>query len=318
MSSYENVIEECKTASENTKMWQISNKSGDALVTFHQVFPGIQLIFSDVHMESVSFDDNAQITHNVFEISHCREGRMECHVNEEFCYLTQGDLAIVRTNGISSTSFYPLHHYHGITVRIDVDNAPECLSLLLEDVFVRPKELAKKFCDKNKFYVARSSSSFEHIFSELYSVPIEIQKGYFKIKVLELLLFLDALEVSENEINKRSYSRTQVSLAKNVSSYLHNHMDERITLEQLSNVFYVSGTHIKNSIKAVYGTSLYSFIRTQKMESAAFMLRYTDKSILEISNLHGYDNASKFSSAFRNVIGLSPNEYRASTDTKPI
>ena len=46
------------------------------------------------------------------------------------------------------------------------------------------------------------------------------------------------------------------------------------------------------------------------MESAAYMLEYTDKTVLEIANCHGYDNSSKFAVAFRSVKGMSPTEYR--------
>ena len=88
-------------------------------------------------------------------------------------------------------------------------------------------------------------------------------------------------------------------------------MDDRFTLEQLSEYFHVSGTQIKTAFKAVYGVSFYSYIRTQKMESAAYMLEYTDKSILEISGEHGYDNASKFANAFKTVKGITPTEYRS-------
>ena len=46
------------------------------------------------------------------------------------------------------------------------------------------------------------------------------------------------------------------------------------------------------------------------MESAAYMLEHTDKSILEIANAHGYYNGSKFANAFRTVKGCNPKEYR--------
>lgn len=211
---------------------------------------------------------------------------------------------------MSASSYFPLRHYHGITIRIDLAETPRCLSCLLDDVTVQPQAIAKKFCGENGGFIARENPSFEHIFSELYSVPAEIQKGYFKIKVMELLLFLSALDIKQDEFDNRSYTRAQVDLAKDVSQYLLAHMDDRITLEQISEQFHVSGTHIKNTFKGVYGVSLGAYIRTQKMESAAYMLEYTDKSILEIAGEHGYDNSSKFASAFRSVKGVAPNEYR--------
>ena len=40
----------------------------------------------------------------------------------------------------------------------------------------------------------RATPQMEHIFAQLYQVPQSIQRGYFKVKVLELLLFLSCLE----------------------------------------------------------------------------------------------------------------------------
>ncbi len=323
---------------------EISSESGKYITTSYQVFPGIKLVYNDAHIQSYSAGVTSSakpeseqlpisapagelptaarsssesaacgadsITGNIIEINHCREGRMECNFKDEFCYITPGDLLIACTDSAPRTAYFPLKHYHGISVLIDIDCAPNCLSCFLDDVTVQPKALAEKFCSKQNCFVARSNPSFQHIFSELYSVPQEIQKGYFKVKILELLLFLSALDTNQDELSTRTYSRTQVALAKEVSKYLMENMEERITLEQLSEHFHVSGTHIKNTFKGVYGVSLYSFIRTQKMESAAYLLEYTDKSILEIAGKHGYDNGSKFASAFRDVKGMAPNEYR--------
>ena len=47
-----------------------------------------------------------------------------------------------------------------------------------------------------------------------------------------------------------------------------------------------------------------------KMESAAYMLEYTDKTILEVAMEYGYDNGSKFAAAFRSVKGVNPAQYR--------
>ncbi len=88
-------------------------------------------------------------------------------------------------------------------------------------------------------------------------------------------------------------------------------MDKRVTLDQISKSFHVSGSHIKNIFKGVYGVSLYAYTRAIKMESAAFMLEYTDKSVMDIAGEHGYDNSSKFARAFREAKGMPPSEYRA-------
>ena len=287
-----------------------NSRNPETTLQTYQVFPGIQLKYCNVHTQSLNQKERKDMPNHFFEISYCWEGRLEYNLNDEFCYLTSGDLAITQTNQVSQIIYFPLRHYHGITISIDLCNTPECLSCFLDDVNVEPKALAKKFCTNEQAFIARSNPSVQHIFSELYSVPAEVQKGYFKVKVLELLLFLSVFDVERDEFGNRSYTESQARLAREIERYLTEHIEDRITLKEISAHFHVSETHIKNTFKSVYGASPYAFIREQKMESAAYMLEYTDKSILEIAGIHGYDNGSKFASAFRSVKGITPNEYR--------
>lgn len=118
------------------------------------------------------------------------------------------------------------------------------------------------------------------------------------------------MELAENEAGKRCVPKKQVSLAKAVCQYLTKHIEEKITIATLAERFHVSQTALKCSFKGVYGMSVYAFIRQQKMQAAALLLRQSDHSVLEIAGRCGYDNASKFASAFRDEMGMSPNEYR--------
>lgn len=289
-------------------IYRLTDSTGESLMQVYHVFPGIVLIYDNIHAQSCTLP--SYVGKTFFEIRHCREGRMEGSLGDEFYYMEPGDLSVSRPANGPYSFDYPLRHYHGITVIIDVDKAPRCLSCFLDDVNVQPGLLMEKFCSGSSAFIARSKKSIEHIFSELYSVPEGIKKGYLKVKVLELLLFLTSVDVGTDELAQRCYSQGQRLLASSVCQYLAEHMDFRVTLEQLTEIFHVSGTQIKNSVRAVYGTSLYSLVRNQKMESAAKMLRETDMTILEVAGRHGYDNPSKFAGAFRNVMGVSPKEYR--------
>jgi AraC-like DNA-binding protein len=290
------------------EVWKYENDCGEAVITGYNVLPGVSLAYNDIHLSSGQIERT--VPDKILEINHCREGRIECELNDEFFYLAPGDFSIARKMSTGRLSYFPLSHYHGITILIDTEHAPKCLSCLLADVDVNPDELSRKFCGNDGCYIARSKPYIAHIFSELYSVPESIQKGYFKVKILELLLYLSGMEPANECVERSAYSQNQTDLAKSVCQYLTEHMDDRITLAQLSDIFHISGTQIKNSFKGVYGVSVYAYIRTQKMHSAALMLRHTKRSVIDIAGSFGYDNASKFASAFKNVIGMTPNEYR--------
>ena len=92
--------------------------------------------------------------------------------------------------------------------------------------------------------VARSKPYIAHIFSELYSVPESIKKGYFKVKLLELLLYLSGMEPENETAEIKAYSQSQErELAKSaLQKYLTEHMDDRITLARISDIFHISGT----------------------------------------------------------------------------
>ena len=171
---------------------------GEAVVTAYPVFPGIEIAYCDIHAHECRLEHTPGIS--LMRISHCREGRLEQQLGNEYYFLAPGDLAVSRSDASDEAARFPTGHYHGITVTIDPAQAPECLSCLLSDVNVRPAALMEKFCANGGYFAARSSASVEHIFSELYSVPEEIRKGYFKVKVLELLLYYAIPRRDTNEL----------------------------------------------------------------------------------------------------------------------
>ncbi|MDO4285596.1 MAG: AraC family transcriptional regulator [Eubacteriales bacterium] len=280
---------------------------GEVLMTSYALFPGIELIYNDVHTHSCGIEKG--VNGNLFEINHCAEGRIECRFRKDYLYLGPGDLAISRKDGVGHSSYFPLGKYRGYSLLIDVDRAPQTLSSCLEGVDVRPAEILRRFCS-DRCFLRRADAGISRIFAQMYEEPSESRKGYFRIKVLELLLYLDAMELSQERERTKGLSAPQVEIAKNVCRYLTEHMDSHVTLEELASIFHVSGTHLKNCFKGVYGISVYAYIRGQKMQAAAAALRGTDCTVLEVAGQYGYDNGSKFAKAFQEVIGVTPKEYR--------
>lgn len=284
------------------------DKSGDAKLKVCNVFEGVDIIFNSVHMKEC--DLGANISGNLIEIHHCREGRFEHEYGDGLVYLMPGDLCMSRRKEPNDVCRFPLRHYHGVTIVINEDTAPKCFSCLMKDVEVAPTRVADRLCGENGCFVARAEDYVEHIFSELYAVPESHKKGFFKIKVLELLFVLSWIESSPKEKTRAVVSVSQAKLARDVADHLAQNKDRKVTAEELSKVFHVSDTGLRNAFKAVYGVPISSYMRIYKMQSAALELIQTDRSVLEIAGNCGYDNASKFASAFKEIMGESPLEYR--------
>lgn len=296
---------------ESFSIYRSQDSTGDCEITVYPVFSGIELVYYDVHMQSCDID--LAKGREMLIITHCQEGRIEFeYKNGEYLYLASGDLSIQKNTENIRHRYCPLSHYHGVSVAIDMNRVPRCFSCILDDVFVSPEELEMKFCSEKPYSIMRENISIEHIFSELYSVPENIRKGYHKVKVLELLLFLSGLDYKGESEERRYFSRSQVTAAKEAKKYLLAHLDEHITITELADMLGISSTSLKICFKGVYGDTINGYITNCKMQKAASLLKNTDKSVLEIAGIVGYNNGSKFAGAFRRVMNKSPNEYRKS------
>lgn len=202
--------------------------NGEAAVTRYRVFPGMELDYRDVHARACR--ELRDGSGERLEIHHCLEGRVEYRQNGRYFYLSPGDLAVARTSSLPPDSRFPTGHYHGITVTIDPAAAPECLSCILSDVEVRPAALMEKLCPGGTVFTARSSRRVKHVFSELYAVPEDIRKGYLKVKLLELLLFLSTLSPEDGQ-TPHGCTAAQVSLAEQVKARLLAESDRTLTLK---------------------------------------------------------------------------------------
>ena len=56
--------------------------------------------------------------------------------------------------------------------------------------------------------------------------------------------------------------------------------------------------------------SVYHYIKEYRLEQAAVELVRSDKSVTQIAQNAGYDNASKFSECFKKRYGITPSQYR--------
>lgn len=295
-------------------VYRIEDKDGLAVMTRYEVFPGIAIVYNDIHRQEISLDDkriHCDGLCEVFEINHCSEGRIEFEsIDGNFIYLKKGDLSINTKEDVGHDSYFPLSHYHGISIEIDLEQAPKNLSELLDDVDVDLIQLRNRFCEKTFCAILREKEEFEHLFSELYHVPAKIQKGYFKVKVLEILLFLSEVDTNCEIQKNRYYNRMTVELVKKIRNDMVEHLDEKITISELSKKYKISLTMLKECFREIYGKSLHMYLKEYRIHRAAELIQNTEYEIGQIASMVGYDNASKFAESFKRIIGINPSRYR--------
>lgn len=132
---------------------------------------------------------------------------------------------------------------------------------------------------------------------------------YIRIKVIELLYLLSTDKNIEFRYCRSYYEKKTVQKIRAIKDELTSDLSCHITLEQLADKHEISLTMLKTGFKNIYGTSPYEFLRIRRMEYAALLIKEGSFRMNEVAAMVGYQNASKFAGAFRNVIGINPKEY---------
>ncbi len=291
-------------------IFQIRNETGEGIMTMYQVFPGVTITYNDYHMDN--FDSAYTTDRNLFCIDHCREGRLEYASGQgAYSYFEAGDLKLDRRINHQGYYEFPLSHYHGLTMTFDMDQAEHALKEEIKDFSINLTALQNKFCKEKNPIVIHSAPEIEHIFHELYTVPEKIRIPYFKIKIFELLLYLEVLEIPKNHEYKPYFYKSQVEKIKAMRKLMTENLEIHYTQEELSSRFDIPLTPMKNCFKNVYGSPIQTYMRAYRMNQAAVLLKNKrNMNITDIAGKVGYDSPSKFSAAFKMIIGKAPLEYR--------
>lgn len=102
-----------------------------------------------------------------------------------------------------------------------------------------------------------------------------------------------------------------------VVEYVRMHLDEEIDLRTLAGISSFSPYHFHRIVSAMLGEPIGEFIIRTRIETAAWLLRYTDTLVSEVAYRVGYDTPSSLSKAFRRFFGISPKTYRI-TKNRPM
>lgn len=277
----------------------------------HTVFDGIDLMFLDVKQETIQF--YAKSHTKTFAINHCEEGRIECKFTSgDYLYMGSGDMSIgwhIHAD-YQHENYFPTKLFKGIVLLVDVEKAQPVLDALVTDARIDLTQLANRFCEHSDFgMMMEETESVRQIFSSLYNVPDQIKGHYFKLKVIEIFLLLSVISTTNHE-KRSSYRKQQVDIVKAVNEHISTQFMKRITIDSLSEQFDIPTSTLKRCFKGVYGTTIHHYLKECRINAAKRLLQESDRSVLEIANAVGYENGSKFTSAFKEATGLTPSAYR--------
>ena len=188
-------------------------------------------------------------------------------------------------------------------------NLPDELSLYGKAVHAGMKE-------QDGCVVLQNDPWSHSVFTMLQTMPGERQGLYCALRYIELLYLLgtDSLflrEQSDLQIAGSYLARTITEMRV----YMESHLDEKLTIDTMSQQFHISPTAFKSCFRQMYGTSIHRWLQLCRIERAAELLRTTPMEILLIAQAVGYEGLSQFNVVFKRHFGMTPRQYRKLSNT---
>lgn len=243
---------------------------------------------------------------NYFELRFCVTGNVYCRQKDiecDMCKFNASRSCVERVDSVDVVSFRfsPVH-----------------LSQ-----FVKPGKLKDKLVDEVLSFTHTSSFSkvlslcsrtrmvLEALLNHTYTDSLE--NIYINAQTQMLLLYsLECMLGDSKEVEsfQCKFLANEADREKIVRSreILLQHIGEPLTIKELSRKVAINECYLKKGFKELFGTTIFDFYQSQRMEHARYLLYEKGLSVTEVSVMLGYSSISHFSTAFKKHTGLKPCE----------
>ncbi len=266
------------------------------------------LSFSNVAEEGFHY-------HKEMEILLMLKGTARCKVHNVLYELRQGDVLIIDTqdmhriydssdNVLMLDMYVDLGYFENLYPDIEYmifacEDYSKASSLMLQE---QQRKLSML-----KHHIAKTALSYFN----------EIENHELQLKSIDDLIFnlvnqFQGFFIEDYKFKADQSHPEDVDLARlyKIIKYIYLNYDKKITLDDLSQMLYLSPYYISHLIKNTSGLSFQNFLNYVRLEYAEKMLAESGLNLTEISRACGFSSLSYFNKCFRTWYDMTPSQYR--------
>lgn len=101
---------------------------------------------------------------------------------------------------------------------------------------------------------------------------------------------------------------------REIQLFIRQHYADNISLNSLAEQFFLHPNYLSRLFKEKTGQNFIDYLTGVRMEKVKELLKNSNRKIVEICDLAGYDNPRYFSRVFKQYTGMTPSEYRENAD----
>ncbi|MDD3571281.1 MAG: AraC family transcriptional regulator, partial [Lachnospiraceae bacterium] len=100
--------------------------------------------------------------------------------------------------------------------------------------------------------------------------------------------------------------------------FIEAHLSEKIDLERIAEAIHYSKYHLHRVFTHTVGLTIHDYVQRRQLTEAAKLLVFSEKPIVEIAMMAGYQTQQSFTNIFTAMYKQSPNKYRENEKFYPL
>jgi len=183
----------------------------------------------------------------------------------------------------------------------------------LKDLSTRETDLSLCFESFNRKNVLRVDFELQQNIRSIFNKLISLERykgiGYellYKAYIIELMVHINNIASNDRVILDVDIKKN--NLIEEIIEYINNHIEEETTVDQLSELFYLSKFHLSREFKKHTGTTIHRYIIQKKLIEAKELI-LKEIPITSVYKQCGFGDYSNFFRAFKNEYGVTPKQF---------
>lgn len=245
--------------------------------------------------------------HDCYEIYYSICGGKQFLIDNCFYDIQEGDIFLINQFESHYLSQIDSQKHERIVMSIN----PE----YLKELSTNATDLSRCFSFRDTDMPHRMHLSTEEQNRFLYYIHKLSSADGFGEDIMDRAVFLELMVFLNRAFNARCKNAEESQAASThnaqvdaILSYINAHMQDALSLNELSSHFYLSSSYICRIFKAATGTTINKYITAKRITLSKSLLSQ-GYSVNEACEACGFNDYSNYLKAFTKAVGISPKKY---------
>ncbi|WP_391563827.1 helix-turn-helix transcriptional regulator [Paenibacillus cremeus] len=244
--------------------------------------------------------------HPFYEIYYLMQGERIYFINGKVYTAERGDLIVINPHDVHLTTSTEVPEFERILINFKHE--------FVHGSSPPPEQAWLPFAQGSSLirFPMKDQAVNEQLIKEMLAECKGQQEGYkdyVRLLLSQLLLRIHRQSLQGNHEPER-YAHPMHKKITEIATFLNDHYQDDVTLEQISKQFYISPSYLSRVFKKITGFHFREYLQIVRVKEAQKQLRETKDKIVTIAEQTGFGHVSHFNTTFKKIVGVSPLRYR--------